>query len=377
LNFNETIISNDTVLIGQTVHIANNLEINANASLNLEKCCVKVSQGVAINCMGRLIAFSTSFLPLDGQAGWNGIVLSGSGVHGSSFTDCLFEGGCGSVQPDCEGANGGAVTLKMMGAASVKFLKCRFDKNHAKLGGAVFIRDEISGALPQKTPAVKFAECIFENCNADFGGAAAVVYSGSASFEKCGFNGSHAQSGGAIYSYDNSVVEVSGSRFENCRSSVAGGAVTSRFSYFRDSENSYSACVSSGKDEQGGAIYLQKCDSRIVSSSFTGCSAHSGGAVMLTGGAVRIVKCSFYGCIARVAGCALALCRACEGEIADCRFAGCVKNLLGNQDGTVTIKDCDIKIERCYFSGGSASKDYYISQTGYSVKVLECKFSAE
>ncbi len=164
-------------------------------------------------------------------------------------------------------------------------------------------------------------------------------------------NGYSTIGGGAIYSTGGGTTTVRSSRFMNCSTSAAGGAIIVQFGSAEIAASSFSNCSAKG---QGGAVYVNEYASagklRITSSAFSDCSGWLGGAVVVTYGEAVIRNVSFVRCRSADSGGAMYFGTG-RGTLLSSTFANCT---AGGSGGALYVFKSPVAITSSSFSNCSA-----------------------
>ncbi len=257
-----------------------------------------------------------------------------------TVTNCIFTGNASKEY-------GGGIYNKDVGCKPV-VTECQFSNNYSKRGGGIYCQ---SNSINWK-----IEDCYFISNNANDGGALYTLYSSLKIFD-CDFISNESSKGGAVF-----INEDSSPAFENClfemNKSNNGGAIY----------NYHSGVISNGSfpvasncqfysnytTADGGAIFNDSCDIRVLDSIFLDNEAYnSGGAVLNSFSYSEFFGCEFYNNRTEVGygGAVYNYSRAAK-------FYNCIFSYNSSQS----------------YSGGAIFNTYYDSRFPNTAEFINCTF---
>ncbi len=204
----------------------------------------------------------------------------GIGIVYGTVQDCYFSDNERSIQILWDGVRDGAITARIEGCTFENNLNTR--AGAAGWGGGIYL-----GAFT----GAEIFNCVFKGNSAGAGSGIAAFSQATALVNDCVFGGetiaegnsSTAVGGGAIFGYDNAVLEVSNCSFQNnwTEMGIDGGAIYSQDGNLTITNSSF---ISNNSPARGGAVAIRR-NTGAKNSSITGSTFHSNTAGAL-GGAV-------------------------------------------------------------------------------------------
>ncbi len=375
----DLLVEKDTDFSGIELLVSGKIEIKAGSCLTLLNCKLSFADSGCIISEGKVIAAKSVFQAMSPDYGWAGIYLIGDSTDGSSFKSCSFlhANSLNSTEAGSSNGAGGAILVENAENARLTFLQCLFESCSAELGGAICFKGILESNVEpyDSSPTQLIKNCKFVGCKAQQGGAIGMIHRAKVSIENSIFENNAANSGGAIYNYDYCKLDASWCSFRNCSSTVAGGALTSRFSTNTISFSTFEKCVSDNGDAQGGALYLEKSNSRIFDSSFTRCYGQAGGAIRPIGGMLSLATINFVNCQAQAAGAAIAYSRDSESSCVNSIFDNCRLTSGSIAGEAVAVMGSALKLKNCSFMN-SSSRDLAViisALNGSDVTIEGCR----
>jgi hypothetical protein len=355
----DLVVDKNTEFSNQEIMIFGKIEIKAGCCLNILNSKLTFADNALIVSEGRINATRSSFHAMSVDYGWGGIKLNGDGISGSEFKSCSFKNAIAQQTSNQFSSDsfGGAIHISRAENAKIAIIQCQFENCTADIGGAVCFTGILESNMePHKdAPVQTIKNCKFIGCKAQQGGAIATMNRAKVLIENCIFEKDSANSGGAIYNYDYCNLNISWCLFKNCSSTVAGGAVTSRFSTNSIGFSTFENCISENGDAQGGALYLEKSNSKVFDSSFTSCQAQAGGAVRPVGGMLTLSTINFVNCLAQVAGAAMATSRDAEINCTNSIFDNCRLTNGSIAGEAVAVMASELILKNCNFLNSSSN----------------------
>jgi len=243
----------------------------------ISNCSAENDNGGAIHiAYGNLTIISTTFSNCSAKYYGGAVAVYDSTV---TITSSLFTG--------CSAINGGAVEGYN---STITINSSTFSYCSALLGGgAVRFLKGGSDTVISST---------FSNCSAENGGAMNIDHGSSADIISSSFTQCSASRGGAIWS-GSGMITITSSMFSNC-SAIDGGAIFAG-NGITVTSSSFSSC-SATRGGRGGAIVSDSGTVKVISTSFSDCSAYQGGAIQSGTANINVTSSSFFNCLASFGG---------------------------------------------------------------------------
>ncbi len=145
----------------------------------------------------------------------------------------------------------------------------------------------------------------------------------AATVRACRFENTSAPTGGGIYVYDWSSLNLVDTTFLKVRANNFGSALSVRFSILQSEGCSISDARTNDPISQGGAVFLEKCSADISRLSLSDCRAGSGAGIAQRGGRLVMKSSALLACQADSEGGGLFLTSDAFATISDGRFSNC------------------------------------------------------